>query len=303
MEHHEPDYNYIIDSPKYRVTRVSFVVICLALLVAVGCILFQVYRLNFQVAAIQTELSTSRGSVTSELSKMRELSSLVANSNRNTIKNLREELEVARQQAEASAGQARQEAQNTVQRLTRQLQAEEQKQHELHEQVQQAQAATQQIATKADANLADVRKEVGSVKHEVAQTQNNLSRAVSDLKRVIGDLGVMSGRIATNQQELEILKALGDRNYTEFRIPKAKEPQTLNGVRLTLKKTDPGSRKYTLEVVADEQRVQKKDRSINEPVQFYVGHKKQPYEIVVNQVTKNEVVGYMATPKLDVDRN
>ncbi len=299
----ESEYDYVMDSPKYRVTRVTFIVVCCALMVAVPCMLVQIYRLNAQVAALQRELDRSRGSVSSEVTKVRELSSLMANSNRNTIKNLRDELDEARRNAEVSAGQARQEAQNNVQRLARQLQAEEQKQRELHEEVRKAQAATEQVATAADAKLADVKNEVGTVKHEVAQAQNSISKAVSDLRRVIGDMGVMSGRIATNQQELEILKALGDRNYTEFRISKAKEPKTVNGVRLALKKTDAGSRKFTLEVVADEQKVQKKDRNVNEPVQFYVGHRKQPYEIVVNEVTKNEVVGYMATPKLDLDRN
>jgi len=135
------------------------------------------------------------------------------------------------------------------------------------------------------------------------KTQDRLTRVFSDLRQAIGDMGVLSGRIATNQQELEVLKALGDRNYTEFRIPKTKDAQVVNGVRLTLKKTDPGARKFTLEVATDDQKVQKRDKNINEPVQFYVGKKRQPYELVVNSVNKNEIVGYMATPKLDVDRD
>jgi hypothetical protein len=50
--------------------------------------------------------------------------------------------------------------------------------------------------------------------------------------------------------------------------------------------------------LADDKRVEKRDRSINEPVQFYVSRARQPYEIVVNEVQKDRVVGYLAVPKV-----
>ncbi len=77
----------------------------------------------------------------------------------------------------------------------------------------------------------------------------------------------------------------------------------MNGISILLKRADQSSRKYTLEVISDDQRVQKRDKTVNEPVQFYVARKKQPYEIVVNRVAKDEITGYLATPKLDLDRD
>ncbi len=299
----ESDFNYVIDSPKYRVARTTFLVICSASLLAVGCMLFNVYRLQVQVAALQSDTARSHGLVLDEMTKVREMSTFVANNNRHTMKSMREELEEAREQATASAGQARTEAQTNIQRLTQKIVAEEARQRELHEQVKKQVDDAREIAAKADAHVDDVRNEVGTVKHEVAQTQTSMTKAFSELRRVMGDMGIMSGRIATNQRELDILKSLGDRNYTEFRIVKSKEAQTVNGVKLALKKTDPSAHRYTLDLAADDIRVQKRDRSVNEPLQFYVGNKKQPYEIVVNSVSKNEVVGYMATPKLELDRN
>lgn len=60
--------------------------------------------------------------------------------------------------------------------------------------------------------------------------------------------------------------------------------------------------KYTLELVADDKRVEKKDKNVNEPVQFYVAKARQPYELVVNEVKKDQIVGYLATPKVQQSR-
>ena len=67
---------------------------------------------------------------------------------------------------------------------------------------------------------------------------------------------------------------------------------------LTLKKADPKKNRYTVEVMADDKRLEKRDRTINEPVQIYVAGNRQPNEIVVNEVKKDQVVGYLATPKV-----
>ena len=72
---------------------------------------------------------------------------------------------------------------------------------------------------------------------------------------------------------------------------------------LTLKKTDQKKNKFTIELVADDKRVEKKDKSINEPLQFYTSKARQPYEIVVNEVGKDIIVGYLATPKVQNVRN
>jgi len=71
---------------------------------------------------------------------------------------------------------------------------------------------------------------------------------------------------------------------------------------VSVKKTDPKRNKYTVEILADDKRVEKKDRNTNEPVQFYTGKSRQPYELVVNEVKKDEVVGYLSTPKIQVAR-
>ena len=160
----------------------------------------------------------------------------------------------------------------------------------------------EQLKATTETRLGAVSTEVGSVKTEVTQTKEQLQKTIADLKSVRGDLGVQSGLIATNATELSALKRLGERNYFEFDLKKTKAPQRIGGaVSLKLKSADTKRNRYTLEVVADDKVTEKKDRSLNEPVQFYVAKAKIPYEIVVNQVGKDRIVGYMATPK-DVGR-
>jgi len=170
-------------------------------------------------------------------------------------------------------------------------------------------ARLQDATTTADSKISEVSTHVDSVKTdvtgvkaEVASTQSNLEKTGADLKRVMGDMGVMSGLIATNAKDLVALRELGDRNYVEFNLAKGKGEQKVAGMVLTLKKADPKRNRYTVEVMAEDKRVEKRDKTINEPVQIYVSGGLQPNEIVVNQVKKDEIVGYIAIPKVTVAR-
>ncbi|HYL35824.1 MAG TPA: hypothetical protein VEV17_07925 [Bryobacteraceae bacterium] len=152
------------------------------------------------------------------------------------------------------------------------------------------------------AKLQDASAKLEDTSAKLDQVSSDVEKTGSDLKRVVGDLGVMSGDIATNAKELTTLRELGERNYFEFDLSKTKAPQKIGDIRVALKKTDPKRNRFTMEVYADDKMVEKKDRTINEPVQLYVAGSRQPYEIVVNQVKKNEVVGYLATPKVKTPR-
>jgi len=148
-----------------------------------------------------------------------------------------------------------------------------------------------------------VNTDVGAVKTQVASTKSELDKTIADLKRATGDLGVQSGLIATNPSELAALKRLGERNYFEFKLGKTKQPQRVGDITLLLKKVDQKKNKYTVEVMADDKKTEKKDKNINEPVQFYSSKApRQPYELVVNQVGKDLIVGYLSTPKVTVAR-
>ena len=153
-------------------------------------------------------------------------------------------------------------------------------------------------ATSAHTKIAETNDRVSTVDSRVTQTRSDLEKTVADLKSVQGDMGVQSGLIATNAKELTALRELGERNYLEFDVRKTNQPQRVGTVSIVLRRADPKRNRYTLDVLADDKRVEKRDRSINEPVQFYVSRAHQPYEIVVNEVQKDRVVGYLAVPKV-----
>jgi len=142
-----------------------------------------------------------------------------------------------------------------------------------------------------------VATEVGGVKTDVASTKSDLEATKARLESMKGDMGVMSGLVATTRGDLETLKHRGDRNYYEFTLDKSKSPKPVSTVSLQLKKTDPKRGKFTMNVIADDRTIEKKDRNVNEPIQFYTGREHMLYELVVWTVDKNRITGYLSTPK------
>jgi chromosome segregation ATPase len=150
-----------------------------------------------------------------------------------------------------------------------------------------------QLATKASS--ADVTKLGG----DVQGVRSDLDDTKGKLERATGDMGVMSGLIARNHDDLEELKRKGDRNYYEFTVAKSKTPQRVGPVEVSLNKADQKRSKYTMTLLVDDKSIEKKDKTAGEPVQFYVkgAARMSPYEIVVFDVGKNQVTGYLSTPK------
>lgn len=159
------------------------------------------------------------------------------------------------------------------------------------------QAATKRQIGAVSNDVASVKTDVGGVKTTVATTRSDLEATKSQLNRVVGDAGVMSGLIATNHSELEILKHRGDRNYFEFTLKKGEKPILLSTIKLQLKKVDMKHSRFTMNVSADDRNIEKKDKNLDEPVQFYTGKTPVLYELVVNDIEKNSVSGYLSTPK------
>ncbi len=153
----------------------------------------------------------------------------------------------------------------------------------------------QQIAA-VSGEVSGVKSEVGAAKTDIAKTQTDLQATNQKLERTIGDLGVQSGLIAHTSAELDVLKHKGDRNYFDFTLRKgAKTP--ISTVSLELKKVDAKKSRFTLNVMADDKTIEKKDRTVGEPLQFYTGRDHLLYELVVFSADKNSITGYLSTPK------
>jgi multidrug efflux pump subunit AcrA (membrane-fusion protein) len=153
----------------------------------------------------------------------------------------------------------------------------------------------QQIAA-VNGEVSGVKTDVGAAKTDIQKTQSDLAATNSKLEKTIGDLGVQSGLVAHNASELEELKRKGERNYYNFTLQKnARTP--VGTVSLQLKKVDPKKSRFTLDVMADDRTIEKKDKTVAEPLQFYTGRDHMLYELVVFSANKNSITGYLSTPK------
>ena len=146
-------------------------------------------------------------------------------------------------------------------------------------------------------DIAGVKTDVGGVKTDVASTKADLEATKAKLQSTIGDLGVQSGLIAHTAGDLEVLKHKGDRNYYEFTLLKGAKPQPVSTVSLQLRKADAKKGKFTMNVTSDDKTIEKKDRNVSEPIQFYSGRDHMLFELVVWTVEKNKATGYLSTPK------
>jgi hypothetical protein len=173
--------------------------------------------------------------------------------------------------------------------------AELRKQEE--ETAQQVQQSQQQISS-VSSDLGGVKSELTGAKGDIVATKTDLDATKKKLESTIGDLGQQSGLIAHTRDDLEVLKHKGDRNIYEFTLAKNnKRPTPVGTVSLQLKKVDAKRGKFTLNVVSDDRTIEKRDKNVAEPLQFYSGRDHLLYEVVVFTAEKNSISGYLSTPK------
>ncbi len=157
-------------------------------------------------------------------------------------------------------------------------------------------AMRKQALTDVTGKVTTVQTELGGAKSDLANTKTDLEATKTKLERTIGDLNLQSGLIARTRDDLEVLRHRGDRNIYEFTLAKGKRTP-VSTVSLELRKTDPKKSRFTMNVLSDDRTIEKKDRTLFEPMQFYSGREKQLYEVVVLTVEKNQITGYLSTPK------
>ena len=251
--------------------------IAVALLLGIGGLIWS-YTLNGKVTAQQQELADAKAANVKLDAQLRETD---------------ERLNVATDELKTSLGLTQKQLDSRAQ----ELQVRESREEAASARLASEQKQTAQQVTAVSSAVTDVKTDVGGVKTDVAKTQSDLATAVAQLTSMKGDLDGHSTLIARNGQELEVLKHKGDRNYYEFTLVKGQR-KPVGTVSLELKKTDAKMSKFTLVVYADDKEYEKRDKNLNEPLQFYAGKDPVLFEIVVNNVSaKNTVTGYLSSPK------
>ena len=250
--------------------------LAVALLAGVGGLIWS-YSLSGKVANQQADLAEAKQENVKLATELRETDA---------------RLKVATEELGRSLGLTQKQMDARAQEMIEREEVQEAKSQRLER----AQKQTAQEVSSVSGAVSSVKTDVGGVRTDLGKTQNDLATALSQLQSIRGDLSDHSSLIARNHEELELLKHKGDRNYYEFTLAKGQR-KPVGTVSLELKKADPKKSRFTLLVYSDDKQYEKKDRNVNEPLQFYSGKEPMLFEIVVNTIgSKNQISGYLTTP-------
>lgn len=284
--------------PTTESTRWSLPLIA-ALVVVAALILANLYLMQ-RTEHLEAQLRDLRLSYKTELTSFQQELVRGAQQHNQTIEEFRKELEATgaqTAQVASAASRASTAAKRYSDQLAKRLASQQKSLQDQHQNLSSQLGEMKSAASQTNEKVTGIATDVSVVKTEVASTRSEMDKTLADLRSVRGDLGVQSGLIATNAKELAALRAQGDRDYFEFQLAKTKTPQRVGDVSVQLKKSDTKRNRYTIELIANDKKLEKKDKSINEPVQFYLARARVPYEIVVNEVQKDKIVGYLSAPK------
>ncbi|MEO8027015.1 MAG: hypothetical protein ABI823_11100 [Bryobacteraceae bacterium] len=271
------------------------VMLAVGLAAALGGFWYQ----SVQVSNMRNEVAATQRATQQKMDQLKaqfdEKSAAATAAVENTVARMNEDVAAVQRESKTRIARAQAASKQETGKVMQTLSA---KNAELAQQLDQMKKESDSTITGIKGDVGEVKTDVAATRSEVANHKSELDKTIADLRRVTGDMGVMSGLIATNGSELDALKKLGERDYIEFTLTKNGPPQKIGKVQLALKKADTKRNRFTFDVLADEKKGEKKDKGVNEPVQFYTSNARQPYEVVVNQIGKDTVKGYLSVPKL-----
>jgi chromosome segregation ATPase len=137
-------------------------------------------------------------------------------------------------------------------------------------------------------------EDVKSLSGDISGVRSDLEATKQNLQMARGELGTL---IARNHEEIEQLRRLGQRDYFEFSLVRKGTREKLGNVMVELRGTNTKRGQFTVALYVDDMRLEKKNRSLNEPIYFYAAGYRQPLELVVNQVGKDQIKGYLSVPR------
>ena len=276
-----PEKEVHVVEPERSGSQGKFLLILVVLAALAAGEIYSFHKINSTREALEVQQAQTHKQMAAEFQdQLASRLSAIENANAQQFDALKDELDSAAKRLGATGGELKR-----SRAMVAQLQKDEQaRSAQLQE----------QLALKAD------QQQVGALGQDVSAQRSDLDNTKKSLDSVRSDLGMarseMGTLIARNHDDIATLRKLGERDYFEFTATK-KAPARAAGVGLTLIKTNVKRHQFNLAMLVDDVRVEKKDRTINEPIFFYVNGSKRPYELVVNAVSQNEVKGYVSTPK------
>lgn len=284
-------------SPPDPPTRASWNHFLYAGLILLACVAFyqstQTENLLRRIAAAQRENAALRTNLSRS---QREVQDSFVRFH-TELAGMQEQLANARRQAEsglAKAQAATRHADLMAGKLEMKRRDQERQQQQLSAELNKVERSTNETSMR----LNGISSEVGGVRDTLNSVRADATRSVAAIQVARGDLSEIRSGVATNSQEIQTLRERGDKDIFEFNLARDAGLQRVGDIQVKLDKTDEKRNTFTLEIAADDKRVEKRDKTVNEPVDFFVSKRPgQPYELVINEVGKRSVKGYLAAPK------
>jgi hypothetical protein len=144
------------------------------------------------------------------------------------------------------------------------------------------------------------------VQAEQTEQRAQMAQVESVLKQDIAQAQAESGRDLMSVREQEDTNARGvsalserlDRRRVDFEVAKGQTRELIPGVALKIRSVNQGRQNYrgSLQLLQGQRTVWLRDQSVQAPVRFFNTTGGGPYELVVTNVTKKDVAGYLLTP-------
>ena len=130
-----------------------------------------------------------------------------------------------------------------------------------------------------------------NVDTKVVGARTDLDTTKEDLKMAKSEMGTF---IARNHNEIDQLRRLGERDYTEFTLTGKNRPQKVANITVELRNVNEERNTFDLAITVEDKFFVKKSRAANEPIFFYITGTHIPEEIVINKIGKDSVGGYVS---------
>ncbi len=149
-------------------------------------------------------------------------------------------------------------------------------------------------ASAFDSRLKKLQTQLDAQGKAIDQTRSDLTSTQGDLSNTRTEL---TGSIAKTHDELVSLEKRGQRNYFEFDINKSKEFKHEGPISIRLSKANVKRGYADLLLIVDDRNLQQKHVNLYQPTMFYQPDSPLPVEVVINDISKDHIHGYVSAPK------
>lgn len=277
--------------PKPEKTTSSTPAIVFAL-VLVAAAATNVYLFS-RVKTLEVEAHTMRQQIETELTRANESSAYRTTQARREFEELREQVNKAQSQITQKTDA------NTRAHTQRLADTVAKKQREQQELLLGELQTVSGKAGVAQEGVDEVRGDVLAIKTDAQQTRLELSETGAAVRSTQNQLIDLDSAVAETAGSIQELRTLTERQRVAFSLKKSDHMERVADIYLRLKDTNPKNNRFTMELMADDKKIEQKKKSVHEAMRFYLLGSEQPYEIVVTSIQKDRVNGYVTKAKFE----